>query len=174
MDRSFFQKGKLWSWLVVSKTGKLRSYQNETTRRIQLYLDLITKRQTQGCFLHAKHAADEHLRIAIQSPDTDVAILCLYAFRYLACLELWFRTGIKDKQRFIPSHTMSENLGEAMCLALPGLHALTGCDSTSAFCGVGKKKSLKLVRASSQYKMVLQNWEELTEDTFQAIEKICL
>lgn len=30
-----------------------------------------------------------------------------------------------------------------MCALLPGLHALTGCDSTSGFFAVGKVKPLK-------------------------------
>ena len=34
-----------------------------------------------------------------------------------------------------------------MCQALPGLHAFTGCDSTSAFSGRGKKGAFKMLLA---------------------------
>ena len=54
--------------------------------------------------LHAKHAASTHRRIVIQSPDTDVAVLSIAHFEDLSCQELWFRTGVKDKQRFVPVH----------------------------------------------------------------------
>ena len=37
----------------------------------------------------------------------------------------------------------------AVCRALPGLHAFTGCDSTSAFVGRGKKTGLALISAAS-------------------------
>jgi len=51
--------------------------------------------------LHAKHAATTHPRIVIQSPDTDVAVLSVAHFDDLCCQELWFKTGIKDRQRYI-------------------------------------------------------------------------
>ena len=87
---------------------------------------------------HASYAAGEHK--VLESPDTDVAVLCVSLFSQLGCQELWFKTGVKDKKWFIPIHTAAEKLGPQMCEALPGSHALTGCDSTSSFFGVGKKK----------------------------------
>ena len=47
--------------------------------------------------LHAQHASHVYERIIIISPDTDVAILCAAHFDNLKCIELWFRTGVKDK-----------------------------------------------------------------------------
>ena len=38
-----------------------------------------------------------------------------------------------------------------MSEALPGLHALTGCDSTSAFYGKGKSKALALALKDPTY-----------------------
>ena len=34
-------------------------------------------------------------------------------------------------------------MGQGVCAALPALHALTGCDSTSSLSGIGKKKAMK-------------------------------
>ena len=82
--------------------------------------------------LYAKEASHTHQRIIIQSPDTDVAVLCIAHFNDLQCEELWFQTGIKDRKRFIPIRTQHSALGQPLCKALPALHALTGCDSTSA------------------------------------------
>ena len=59
------------------------------------------------CFMltrDAKHDANTHWRIVIPSPDTDVAVLSIAHFEDLSCQELWFWTGIKDKQRFVPVH----------------------------------------------------------------------
>lgn len=92
--------------------------------------------------LHAQHASHDYGRIVIHSPDTDVAVLCAAHFDSLQCTELWFRTGVKDKLRYIPVHTLTQELGQDVCRALPGFHALTGCDSTSALSGLGKKKGL--------------------------------
>ena len=40
---------------------------------------------------------------------------------------------------------VSERLGQAKCQALPFLHSLTGCDTTSAFKGQGKKKGYDIL-----------------------------
>ncbi|CAB4012975.1 Hypothetical predicted protein [Paramuricea clavata] len=55
--------------------------------------------------LHAKHASNTHQRVVVQSPDTDVAVLCVVHFQNIRCRELWFQTGLKDKARFIPIHS---------------------------------------------------------------------
>ena len=39
--------------------------------------------------LHAKNASCDHRRTVVQSPDTDVAVLCVYAFRSLQCEQHW-------------------------------------------------------------------------------------
>ena len=36
---------------------------------------------------------------------------------------------------------IGQSLGGYVCKALPGIHALTGCDSTSAFVGKGKRQA---------------------------------
>lgn len=91
--------------------------------------------------LHAHNASHDHNRVVIQSPDTDVAVLSVHFFNSLACEQLWFRTGVKDKLRFVPIHSLAEMLGSDVCAALPCFHALTGCDSTSGLFGIGKKKA---------------------------------
>ena len=95
--------------------------------------------------LHAKHAETTHQWIVIQSPDTDVAVLSIAHFEDLSCQELWFQTGVKDKQRFVPVHAIQHSLGQLLCNCLPSFHALTGCDSTSALSGIGKKKAWKVL-----------------------------
>ena len=103
--------------------------------------------------LHASHIAKSSANnIVIWSPDTDVAVLCIHFYKLLK-VPLWFRTGVKEHTRFIPIHDLVASLGTKMCNILPGLHALTGCDSTSAISKVGKVKPLKLVQESySEFK----------------------
>ena len=40
------------------------------------------------------------------------------------------------------------NIGHNACKALPGLYAFTGSDSTSSFCGHGKKAPFEVVLGS--------------------------
>ena len=105
--------------------------------------------------LHASHASRTFSRIIIQSPDTDVATLCTAHFDKLRCDELWFKTGIRDKIRFIPVHQVCQQLGPSLCAALLGFHALTGCDSVSGFCGKGKKKPWDILQQSTSHQKAL-------------------
>ncbi|KAK3738178.1 hypothetical protein QZH41_007178 [Actinostola sp. cb2023] len=91
--------------------------------------------------LHACHASSTKPRIVIQSPDTDVAVLAIHFFCHIQCEELWFKTGVKDKVRFLPVHIVVDKLGLSVCSALLGFHALTGCDFTSGLSQIGNKKS---------------------------------
>ncbi|KAK3740394.1 hypothetical protein QZH41_000915 [Actinostola sp. cb2023] len=100
--------------------------------------------------LHAEHASQDGQRIVIQSPDTDVLILCVSHYDDIGCEELWFRTGVKDRLRYIPAHKISLLLGPRMCKVLPAFHAVTGCDSTSALSGIGKKKAWKMISKSKE------------------------
>ena len=89
-----------------------------------------------------KYVADNYpdCRIVLQSPDTDVLALSLSHFSDINCTEFWFKTGVKDRLRYVPVHEVMQELGGKMCRALLALHAITACDSTSALTGIGKKK----------------------------------
>lgn len=57
--------------------------------------------------------------------------------------------------------------------ALIGIHALTGCDTVSAFCGKGKWKAIQLLQKKSEYLQVMarigETWD-LSEEVFRATE----
>ena len=103
--------------------------------------------------LHAKYAADnsQECRIVLQSPDTDVLALSVAHYSVINCAEFWFKTGVKDRLRYVPVHAVSHELGEKMCCALLAFHAITACDSTSALAGIGKKKGWQLLSRSEQH-----------------------
>ena len=110
--------------------------------------------------LHAKHATSTHPQIVTQSPDTDVAVLAVAHFKDLGCQELWLQTGAKDKERYIPLHTIHSSLGPSLCKCLPSFHALTECDSTSAFVEIGKKKPWKVLIMKDQLQTNLSSLGE--------------
>jgi 5'-3' exonuclease len=64
--------------------------------------------------------------------------------------ELWFQTGLitstKDCRRYIPVHELCMSLRSVVCDILPDAHALTGCDTTSSFYGIGKKSMFKALK----------------------------
>ena len=92
-------------------------------------------------------------RIVIKSSDTDVMVLCIHYFHCLKSTEqLWLFMGSvssgKDGRRYIPVHEICSSLSNVICEILPAVHAITGCDSTSAFYGIGKKSVFKVVKES--------------------------
>ena len=103
--------------------------------------------------LHAKYSADTlpECRIVLQSPDTDVLPVSVAHFSDVNCAEFWFKTGVKDRLRYVPVHKVSQELGEKMWHALLAFHPITGCDSTRALAGIGKKKGWQVLLRSEQH-----------------------
>lgn len=93
---------------------------------------------------HAVHASKTYNLVVVNSPDTDVAVLCLGHFSLFP--KLAFLTGTKTKRRILDMTKCAEVLGESMCKALVGLHAFSGCDSISSFSGKGKRTMYSLVK----------------------------
>ena len=54
--------------------------------------------------------------------------------------ELYLKTGTGHKKRFVLKHTITAELGEDMAYILPSIYSFSGCDSASAFSGMGKEK----------------------------------
>ena len=98
-------------------------------------------------FLHALHAFDAaHQQILIKSSDTDVEVLACYLREYISA-DIFLLSGTKSRAHVINVTQVCEQLGVEVCRALPGLHALTGCDTVSSFAGKGKKAVLDIVKA---------------------------
>ena len=100
--------------------------------------------------LHCVYAAQTSSAVTVRSPDTDVLVLLVAKCR-LVSAALLFETGTGNNRRILNVHRIADSLGEDVCTALPGLHAFTGCDSTSAFVRKGKKGPYKLMKNSPVY-----------------------
>lgn len=90
--------------------------------------------------LHAYNAAKAGYKIiAIRTVDTDVLVIAISVWQKMPCDQLWIAFGTGKHFRYIAVHEIANNLGPLKSKALPAFHAFTGCDTTSAFCGKGKK-----------------------------------
>ena len=90
-------------------------------------------------------------RIIIKTSDTDVIVLCIYFYKQMTnTSELWVQMGnvssVKDGRRFLPIHELCSSLSEITCRVLPAAHALSGCDTTSSFFGIGKQSVYKILK----------------------------
>eukprot|EP00057_Strongylocentrotus_purpuratus_P019489 XP_011673963.1 PREDICTED: uncharacterized protein LOC105442958 [Strongylocentrotus purpuratus] len=106
--------------------------------------------------LHSLHAASCSVDVIINSPDTDVFILCL-AFSQDIDANMYFRTGQGNKTRTIAIGNVFNHFGQDVCRALIGLHCFTGCDTVSAMYGIGKVRALKLMMSSKEHCTTFQN-----------------
>jgi len=57
--------------------------------------------------------------------------------------ELWIDFGVSKNRKMIPVHEICANIPHAIAINLPFFHAFTGCDTVSAFCGIGKRTAWK-------------------------------
>ena len=64
--------------------------------------------------LHAKLSANPDTSMVIQSPDTDVLVLSVSHFSSIASKELWFRTSVKDRLRFVTVHDIVQKLNDSV------------------------------------------------------------
>ena len=143
----FHQQWQLPAFLGRIPPGKIL-FSTSTTRCVK-----ITSESVEVCkelestheeadtqlLLHAQHASDcGFANVTIKSPDTNVAII-MCALSSSIPATLLFLTDTCINRRLLNITAAAERLGEEVCAALPGMHAFSGCDSTSAFAHRGKK-----------------------------------
>ena len=125
--------------------------------------------------LHAKHAAESGMEaVVVTAEDTDVMVICLGFSSKIAC-PIFQKCGTKNRTRFNDIGKLSNALGESFCEALIGMHAFTGCDTVSAFCGRGKAMMMKLMRSNQEHQEVFRelgsSWS-LSNDLFSRLQKM--
>ncbi len=123
-------------------------------------------------FFHAKHASVNGFDcVIIRSPDTDVAVIgCSLASAIPARILL--HTGTKHRSQFLDLSRISQHLGASVSAALPGAHAFSGCDTTSAFSRKGKTAVFKLILGGHSDAMQLLGSEfKVSDQLYTLCEK---
>ena len=75
----------------------------------------------------------------IRTVDSDVLVLAIAAAHQLNIDKLWVAFASGKTFRYLPAHEIARALGPEKCIALPFLHAFSGCDTVSSFSGRGKR-----------------------------------
>ena len=98
-------------------------------------------------FVYARYLVTHNQigRIIIAYPDTDVSIIACFLFikSLFSYSKVWLETRIANNFRYAAVHDICKKYSATFYMSLPVAHALTGCDSTSSFTGIGKKASLQ-------------------------------
>ena len=138
---------------------ELRSNQEETDSRVALYAEYGYRKGFKT--------------VKVRSPDSDIFFILLH-FSAKINSTLLFETGSGNKKRLINVTAIAQECGEKLCTALMSLHVFTGCDTTSAFRGIGKIKPIKLLQKKTVFEDCLvklgENWS-LDEKELSELEK---
>lgn len=87
--------------------------------------------------------------VLVRSVDTDVFVLLTYYYSEIPHIngkELFIELGHASTRRIISVSKVVQSLGKKLSQCLLPLHALTGCDTTSAFFKIGKKTAFDIAR----------------------------
>ena len=120
---------------------QLESSQEETDSRVILYVN------------YARSQRYDFVRV--KSPDSDVFFILLHYAASVDGITILFDTGTGNKQRLINVSKITADFGQEKSTALIALNAYSGCDSTSAFRGIGKIKPVKTLLRLPQYIPIL-------------------
>ncbi|CAB4012350.1 Hypothetical predicted protein [Paramuricea clavata] len=148
--------GRVIFLIVECKAYRLQVMENRVTSTPEEDLSSDQEEADTKMFLCCLHAIRYFSceNICIFTVDSDLAILAIYYKNYIPC-NLFVEIGSKAKKRIIRIARISETIGKELSDALPALHAVSGCDTTSAFFGIGKQKFYKVVNNSDRFKEVL-------------------
>jgi len=108
--------------------------------------------------LHASHAASNRMHTVVVVADDTAVLILLIAFAHCMTAEVYMKSGSAGNAKVYCITNVSKSLNQAVCGALPGLHAFTGCDSVSALAGKGKVNAYKLMCKDKRYQEAFQIW----------------
>ena len=121
--------------------------------------------------VHVLHALMQGGKtIQVRTVDTDVVVILAGTFHDLIASQLladiWVAFGMGKNFRFYHINAICASLGELQSRALPVFHAFSGCDTTSAFNGKGKKSAWQ---AWQVYEDVTETFVYLAGHPFQLL-----
>ena len=106
--------------------------------------------------LHAAHAArSKFVAVIIVSEDADVLVLCL-AFKSFIPSSMFIKCSSQTRVKYLDVSRIVERIGASTCKSLPGFHALTGCDTVSAFQRRGKVLVFRIMAQDQGFQEVFQ------------------
>ena len=83
------------------------------------------------------------VKCVMRTVDTDVVVILIGKLHHLITLcqdvSIWITFGTGNNFTYYHINAIYEDLGREKSLSLPVFHSFTGCDTTSAFIGKGKK-----------------------------------
>ena len=85
-------------------------------------------------------------KVILWSIDTDVALICPKVGFEMKINSFFLKTGVGKQGQYIAIHDTVAKLSDDLLCVLSELYALSGCDWTISFSGIGKKRILKVIK----------------------------
>ncbi|KAL9966137.1 hypothetical protein ACROYT_G024162 [Oculina patagonica] len=122
--------------------------------------------------VHVKDALAKGGRsVLVCTVDTDVVVILIAQFHMLSSRwpgsTFWVAFGMGKTFQLLSVNSIRDYLGEEKYRALPFFHAFTGCDTTSAFLGKGKKSAWE---AWNAYPEVTEAFLYVNDNPFNPLE----
>ncbi|XP_078351843.1 uncharacterized protein LOC144636497 [Oculina patagonica] len=122
--------------------------------------------------VHVKDALAKGGRsVLVRTVDTDVVVILIAQFHMLSSTwpgsTFWVAFGMGKTFQLLSVNSICDYLGEEKCRALPFFHAFTGCETTSAFLGKGKKSAWE---AWNAYPEVTEAFLYVNDNPFNPLE----
>ena len=128
---------------VVTGGGLYCATHARSTRRSEVKLQGNHEEVDTRMVLHLCGAVNQgYKRVLIICRDMDVMLLLVH-FIPAQTAKVWMISGTAKKRKCYPIHTLSERFAKPLRDNPMGFHAFTGCDTTSAFSGHGKRSCWK-------------------------------
>ena len=113
--------------------------------------------------LHLGHISQYDFSCAvIASVDADVTFLSLTNYHKFP-MPLFQMCCSEIRMKYVDIPSIGNVLERYVCEELPGMHAITGCDTVSSFAGKGKLSAFKLVKKNVSFQELIArlglSWE---------------
>ena len=109
--------------------------------------------------------------IEVRTLDSDVLVILVRTFHDLTAtqpfVDIWVTFGMGKNYRFYHINDICASLGEPRSRSLPVFHAFSGCDTTSAFNGKGKRS---FWQAWQVYEDITETFVYLASHPFQLLD----
>ena len=168
-------KGRSVTLICEGRAYCLSSEDGKTTLKTEIRSLASTQEETDSrVVLYCIYGKENGYKVVrVKSPDSDIFSILLH-YAYATEITIHFETGAGNKRRLIDMTELAHRYTQQHCTALMALHAFTGCDSTSAFKGIGKIKPIKTLQKMPKFELVLaqlgDSWE-VSDDLFTGLEE---
>ncbi|MGH0123575.1 UNVERIFIED_CONTAM: hypothetical protein FKN15_037020 [Acipenser sinensis] len=98
--------------------------------------------------LHAVNSSFD--TVVLLAWDTDVFLLLIHHFENMQCTNLWMVAGTSKRRKFVPIHTLCDQLPPMLRSNLFAFHALAGCDVTSYLANNSKRAGWKVFTSHAE------------------------